>query len=32
VWIQAAGAIRNPYFGKAMLTCTDWQRPFPVAQ
>jgi multidrug efflux pump subunit AcrA (membrane-fusion protein) len=32
VWIQAAGAIRNPYFGKAMLTCTDWQRPYPVVQ
>jgi Cu(I)/Ag(I) efflux system membrane fusion protein len=32
VWIQAAGAIRNPYFGKAMQTCTDWQRPLAVAR
>jgi multidrug efflux pump subunit AcrA (membrane-fusion protein) len=32
VWIQVAGAIRNPYLGKSMLTCTDWQRPFAVAQ
>jgi Cu(I)/Ag(I) efflux system membrane fusion protein len=30
VWIQRAGAIRNPYLGKAMLTCTDWQRPLEV--
>lgn len=32
VWIQKAGAIHNPYFGKAMLTCSDWQRPIEVAR
>ena len=32
VWIQEGGAIRNPYFGKTMLTCTDWQRPLEVAR
>ncbi|MBN1609130.1 MAG: efflux RND transporter periplasmic adaptor subunit [Polyangiaceae bacterium] len=31
VWIQPAGTPRNPYFGSAMLTCSDWQRPFEVA-
>ena len=31
VWVQPKGAIRNPYFGKAMLTCSDWQRPLEVA-
>ncbi len=32
VWIQAVGPIRNPYFGKAMPTCSDWQRPLSVAR
>jgi RND family efflux transporter MFP subunit len=32
VWVQEAGPARNPYFGKAMLTCSDWQRPLQVAQ
>jgi len=32
VWIQEAGPAQNPYFGKAMLTCTDWQRPLQVAR
>jgi Cu(I)/Ag(I) efflux system membrane fusion protein len=31
-WIQAAGPIRNPYFGKTMLTCSDRQRPLAVAK
>jgi membrane fusion protein, copper/silver efflux system len=31
VWIQEAGPAQNPYFGKAMLTCSDWQRPLQVA-
>jgi Cu(I)/Ag(I) efflux system membrane fusion protein len=30
VWVQPAGTPRNPYFGSAMLTCSDWQRPFEV--
>jgi hypothetical protein len=32
VWIQAAGVVHNPFFGKAMSTCTDWQRPLGVAR
>jgi Cu(I)/Ag(I) efflux system membrane fusion protein len=32
VWIQATGPIRNPYFGKTMLTCSDRQRPLAVAK
>jgi len=32
VWIQPAGTARNPYFGSTMLTCSDWQRPFEVAE
>lgn len=31
-WIQAEGPIRNPYFGKMMLTCSDRQRPLAVAK
>jgi RND family efflux transporter MFP subunit len=27
VWIQPEGAVRNPYFGSAMLSRADWQRP-----
>jgi len=32
VWIQATGVVHNPYFGKAMATCADWQRPLEVAK
>ena len=32
VWVQPKGSIRNPYFGQAMLTCSDWQRPLEVAK
>jgi Cu(I)/Ag(I) efflux system membrane fusion protein len=32
VWIQAAGPVRNPYFGKMMLTCSDRQSPLAVAK
>ncbi len=31
VWIQPAGVVKNPYFGTAMSTCSDWQRPLQVA-
>ena len=30
VWIQKVGAVRNPYFGKAMSSCADRREPFPV--
>ena len=32
VWVQAKGAVKNPFFGKAMLSCSDWQRPIEVAR
>ena len=32
VWIQAEGTVKNPFFGKAMLSCADWQRPLKVAK
>ena len=32
VWIQAAGVVHNPYLGKAMATCNDWQRPLEGAR
>lgn len=31
VWLQVAGPVRNPYFGKAMLTCSDRQQSLPSA-
>jgi RND family efflux transporter MFP subunit len=31
VWLQVAGPVRNPYFGKAMLTCSDRRQVLPVA-
>jgi membrane fusion protein, copper/silver efflux system len=30
VWLQIAGPVRNPYFGKAMLTCSDRRQPLSV--
>jgi len=32
VWIQPAGALHNPYFGSAMPTCSDEQRPLEVSR
>lgn len=32
LWIEVAGAVRNPYFGEAMSMCADWQRPLQVAR
>jgi len=32
VWIQPAGEVKNPYFGQAMLSCADWQRPIEAAK
>lgn len=31
VWIQKGPAVRNPYFGKQMLTCADQKTPLPLA-
>jgi hypothetical protein len=30
VWLQHAGPVRNPYFGKVMLTCSDRRRALRV--
>lgn len=30
VWIQPAGAVRNPFFGKTMLTCSDRRQALPT--
>lgn len=30
-WLQPAGAVRNPYLGSAMLTCSDDRKPLPAA-
>jgi len=30
VWLQVAGPVRNPYFGKAMLTCSDRRQRLAV--
>ncbi len=32
VWLQAAGAVRNPFFGKMMPECFDERRVLPVAR
>jgi len=31
VWLQAAGPVRNPYFGSAMLTCSDRTAKLPAS-
>ena len=31
VWIQQGDKIRNPYWGKKMLTCADKKTPLPLA-
>lgn len=30
-WLQAGGAVRNPYFGEAMLACSDRRSTLPAA-
>jgi len=30
IWLQAAGQVRNPYYGKAMLGCFDTRLTMPV--
>ncbi|MBS3822163.1 MAG: DUF3347 domain-containing protein, partial [Phycisphaerae bacterium] len=30
IWLQAAGDVRNPYFGSTMLECFDERRALPV--
>ena len=31
IWLQAAGAVRNPYFGSSMIGCFDKRESLPVA-
>jgi hypothetical protein len=31
IWLQAAGDVRNPYMGAAMLACFDERTALPVA-
>lgn len=31
IWLQAAGEVRNPYYGKVMLGCYDSKKTLPVA-